>query len=120
MSEPKFLAYVPPGFDVGERGQLRGIHARSIKFAAPRPGYMSLSDDQLLQLLAAPTNARDRFLVMLLAITGMRIGEALGLRREDMHLLARSDALGCQQHGPHVHVRRRANANPSWKNGSVS
>ena len=111
LSEPKFLAYVPPGFDVGERGQLRGIHARSIKFAVPRSGYMSLSDDQLLQLLAAPTNARDRFLVTLLAVTGMRIGEALGLRREDMHLLARSDALGCHQHGPHVHVRRRANAN---------
>jgi integrase/recombinase XerD len=111
LSEPKFLAYIPPGFDVGERGQLRGIHARSIEFAVPRSGYMSLSDDQLLQLLAAPANARDRFLVTLLAVTGMRIGEALGLRREDMHLLARSDALGCHQHGPHVHVRRRANAN---------
>jgi integrase/recombinase XerD len=111
VSEPKSLAYVPPGFDVGERGQLRGIHGRTIKFAVPRSGYVSLSDDQLLQLLAAPTNTRDKFLVMLLAVTGMRIGEALGLRREDMHFLARSDALGCQQHGPHVHVRRRANAN---------
>jgi integrase/recombinase XerD len=111
LSETKFLAYVPPGFDVGERGQLRGIHGRTIKFAVPRPGYMALSDEQLLQLLAAPTNVRDRFLVTLLALTGMRIGEVLGLRREDMHLLARSDALGCPQHGPHVHVRRRANAN---------
>jgi integrase len=42
----------------------------------------------------------------------MRIGEALGLRREDMHLLASSRALGCGIEGPHVHVRRRReNAN---------
>ena len=42
----------------------------------------------------------------------MRIGEALGLRREDMHLLASSRAVGCEVEGPHVHVRRRRdNAN---------
>ena len=46
-----------------------------------------------------------------MAVTGTRVGEALGLRREDMHLMARSDALGCQLHGPHVHVRRRVNVN---------
>jgi integrase/recombinase XerD len=38
----------------------------------------------------------------------MRIGEALGLRREDMHLLPDSRVLGCRHEGPHVHVRRRA------------
>jgi integrase/recombinase XerD len=111
LSEPKFLAYVPPGFDVGEGGQFRGIDGRTITFAGRRSGYMALSDDQLLQLLAAPANGRDRFLVTLLAVTGMRIGEALGLGRDDMHLPARSDALGCEHHGPHVHVRRRPNAN---------
>lgn len=41
----------------------------------------------------------------------MRIGETLGLRREDMHLLSNSASLGCRVAGPHVHVRRRANAN---------
>ena len=41
----------------------------------------------------------------------MRIGEALGLRREDMHLLAQAQDLGCNIRGPHVHVRRRLNAN---------
>ena len=54
---------------------------------------------------------RDRFLVALMAVTAMRIGEVLGLRREDMHLLARAQDLGCQVKGPHVHVRRRVNAN---------
>ena len=43
----------------------------------------------------------------------MRIGEALGLRREDMHLLASNNVLGCPVGGPHIHVRRRANANGS-------
>lgn len=41
----------------------------------------------------------------------MRIGEALGLRREDMHFLPRSTELGCQLRGPHVHIKRRANDN---------
>ena len=45
--------------------------------------------------------------------SGVRIGEALGLRREDMHLLASNTVLGCGIAGPHVHVRRRVNANGS-------
>jgi hypothetical protein len=44
----------------------------------------------------------------------MRIGEALGLRREDMHLLASNNVLGCSVRDPHIHVRRRANANGSF------
>jgi integrase/recombinase XerD len=46
-----------------------------------------------------------------LVATGVRIGEALGLRREDMHLLSTSASLGCSVRGPHLHVRRRINAN---------
>ena len=34
-------------------------------------------------MLASPTRARDRFLLALLAETGMRIGQALGLRHAD-------------------------------------
>ena len=41
----------------------------------------------------------------------MRIGEALGLRRDDMHLLPDSRGLGCPTVGAHLHVRRRANPN---------
>jgi integrase len=43
--------------------------------------------------------------------TGLRIGEALGLRRCDMHLLPDSRSLGCAVAGAHVHVRHRANPN---------
>ena len=50
-------------------------------------------------------------MVRLMHGTGLRIGEALGLRREDMHLLPDSRRLGCTLVGPHVHVRHRANPN---------
>jgi hypothetical protein len=64
-------------------------------------------------VLAALPRVRDKLLVAILAQSGMRIGEALGLRREDMHLLASNNVLGCAVRGPHIHVRRRANANGS-------
>jgi len=41
----------------------------------------------------------------------MRLGEALGLRRADMHLLPDSRGLGCTVVGARVHVRHRANPN---------
>ncbi|MFE9847069.1 tyrosine-type recombinase/integrase [Streptomyces goshikiensis] len=47
----------------------------------------------------------------MLRCTGMRIGEGLGLRREDMHFLTRSTTATCQVVGPHVHVRRPPNPN---------
>jgi integrase/recombinase XerD len=70
-----------------------------------------LSVQQVEQVLARTQHARDRFLVMVLLASGMRIGGALGLWREVMHFLARSDALGCRERGPHLHVRRRLNTN---------
>ncbi|MFE2672857.1 tyrosine-type recombinase/integrase [Streptomyces hygroscopicus] len=63
-------------------------------------------------MIALAPSARDRFLVGLLACTGLRIGEALGLHHGDMHLLASSRAVGCGVEDPHVHVRRRTD-NPN-------
>jgi integrase len=111
LSEPKFLAFLPPGCSAGENGQFRTVRAKTIKFTVADEGYEWLSAEQFEQLLALTGNARDRFLVALIGATGMRIGETLGLRREDMHLLANSASLGCRVAGRHVHVRRRANAN---------
>ncbi len=50
---------------------------------------------------------RDKLLITVLALTGLRIGQALGLRRSDMHLMDNSRAVGCSCPGPHVHVVRR-------------
>ncbi|WP_245985108.1 tyrosine-type recombinase/integrase [Streptomyces tateyamensis] len=112
LSEPKYLSHLPTGYNAGEDGQFRTVRARSLKFTTAQEGYEWLTDDQVDRLVAATGRARDRFLVALLACTGVRIGEALGLRREDMHLLSHSGTLGCPVAGPHIHVRRRRhNAN---------
>lgn len=65
-------------------------------------------------LLVAASSWRDRFLLVLLWFSGMRIGEALGLRRSDLHLIESSVSLGCQLRGPHLHVVRRDNPNEAW------
>jgi site-specific recombinase XerD len=65
-------------------------------------------------LLLAASSWRDRFLLVLLWFSGLRIGEALGLRRSDMHLMDSSASLGCQLSGPHLHVVRRDNPNGAW------
>ncbi|WP_199789960.1 tyrosine-type recombinase/integrase [Streptomyces albus] len=114
LVQPKFLRYTPPGFDPGEDGQHRTVQARRIKYRVAVAGYEWLSDEQIAKVVECTTHARDRFLVSLLAVTGMRIGEALGLRREDMHFLPDSTALGCRIEGPHVHVRRRLNSNNAY------
>lgn len=62
-------------------------------------------------LLESMGNHRDRLLVAMLVESGMRIGEALGLRTEDLHFFHDSRSLGCGTSGPHVHVRRRRNPN---------
>ncbi|MGX1887423.1 tyrosine-type recombinase/integrase [Streptomyces sp. NPDC055287] len=111
LSQPKYLQFLPSGHSAGEDGQHRIVQAKTIKFKVAVPGYEWLTDEQYTHLIDCTTRARDRFLVTLLGMTGVRIGEALGLHREDMHLLANSATLGCRIAGPHVHVRRRRNSN---------
>lgn len=78
----------------------------------PRAVHPDLcSPEEFQALLAAASNWRDRFLLVLLWFTGMRIGQALGLGREDLHFGASSRELGCSMEGPHVHVVRRENSN---------
>ncbi|MGH3427801.1 MAG: tyrosine-type recombinase/integrase [Mycobacteriales bacterium] len=112
LSEPKFLRHLPPGYDPGEDDQFRRVMRPVFRFADTERGYEALSGERIEQILRLTCHARDFFLILLLLVTGMRVGEGLGLRREDMHLLASSRTLGCVIDGPHVHVRRRRdNAN---------
>jgi integrase/recombinase XerD len=62
-------------------------------------------------LLRATRSWRDRFVVVLLWFCGLRIGEALGLRRSDLHLSDSSVSLGCGVRGAHLHVVARDNPN---------
>ena len=57
---------------------------RTIKMAAPRRLPRDLRPEQVVAILGACEHLRDRLLIGVLAGTGMRIGEALGLRHEDI------------------------------------
>jgi site-specific recombinase XerD len=70
-----------------------------------------ISDEDILELLRACRNARDRFIVLALWRMGLRRGELAGLRREDVHLVPDATRLGCGVKGPHVHVQKRDNPN---------
>ena len=111
LSEPRWLRFTPPGFEAGESGQFRTVRARALKARAQTPFPEALTSEQVDAVLACCRRPRELFLVILLLHTGLRIGEALGLRRCDMHLLPDSRALGCTVVGAHVHVRHRANPN---------
>ncbi|MEV0193163.1 tyrosine-type recombinase/integrase [Kitasatospora purpeofusca] len=112
LSEPKLLRFLPADCDAREGTTVRQVEVSRFRFKTADPGFDVLDGDQIRQAIALAGNARDRFLVSLLACTGLRIGEALGLRRGDMHLLASSRALGCHIEGPHLHVHRRTD-NPN-------
>ncbi len=58
---------------------------RLVKVRTSRRLAEVLSQDDVQQILNACTRLRDRFLFALLYETGMRVGQALGLRHEDMH-----------------------------------
>ena len=61
----------------------RAIATRPVKLRVPRRLPTTLTVEEIAVILAACEHLRDRFLFALLAETGMRIGQALGLRHED-------------------------------------
>lgn len=72
------------------------------------------SDAEIVAVLRACCNARDRLIVLLMARAGLRRGEVVGLRRCDVHLLLDSRPLGCEVARAHLHVVRRDNVNGAW------
>jgi integrase/recombinase XerD len=107
LSEPRWLRFTPPGFDTGESGQFRTVRARALKARAETPFPEALTGEQVTAVLACCRRPREHFTVILMLDTGMRIGETLGLRRADMHLLPDSRALGCTVRGPGVQALGR-------------
>ena len=61
----------------------RPVPTRPVKLKAPRRLPGALTVVEVTTILAACSRLRDRFLFALLAETGMRIGQALGLRHAD-------------------------------------
>ena len=65
------------------------IPVRPVKLAVTRRRPATLEPEQIVAILAACDHLRDRFLFSLLAETGMRVGQALGLRHSDFVSRAR-------------------------------
>lgn len=57
---------------------------RLLKLKQPKRIPKTLKEEQVNQLIVACNRIRDKFLICLLHETGMRIGQALGLRHEDV------------------------------------
>jgi integrase len=64
-------------------GRTAAVKRRAVKVKVPRLAPRLLDVEQVQALLAACRHQRDRFLLALLYETGMRVGQALGLRHED-------------------------------------
>ena len=109
--EVKHLRFLPDGMPQREGDAHRIVKAKVIKAKEVTRPPESLAEDEVNALLTATTNVRDFFLIQLMVQTGLRVGETLGLHREDLHFLPDSRALGCTIVGAHLHVRRRINDN---------
>jgi len=91
----------------GEHGRSRRVlvkELRSGRRQATAPPQWISSAEAREKLLDLDLNKRDRFLVDLLYWTGIRVGEAQTLFREDMHFGGGSPELDCNQVDPHLHV----------------
>ncbi|MFD9378469.1 tyrosine-type recombinase/integrase [Streptomyces sp. NPDC059999] len=107
LVEPRLLHHAPRGYQRGEHGEHSTIRARILKAPEIEEAPATLTAEQSQHIVAAARTARDRLLLCVLLASGLRIGEALGLRREDMHLLPNATHLGCTHRGAHLHVRPR-------------
>jgi integrase len=63
----------------------KAVKTRMVKVKEPKKFPGCLTTGQVKQLIDACNRIRDKFLLCLLYETGMRIGEVLGLRHEDIH-----------------------------------
>lgn len=64
-------------------GKARSVRTRPIGLTVPARLPRTLPPEQVTAILAACVRQRDRLLIALLAESGMRIGQALGLRHSD-------------------------------------
>jgi integrase/recombinase XerD len=109
VNELLYEVVTPTGGSMPWLEDLPALVARPVH-TLPRSGEseaLAASVVEYVAMMAARGSARDKLLVTVLALAGLRIGQALGLRRSDMHLMENSRAVGCAVPGPHLHVLRR-------------
>ncbi len=62
----------------------RAVPTRPVRLRAPHRPPRTLGAEEVTALLGACDHVRDRFVLAVLSETGMRIGQALGLRHADV------------------------------------
>lgn len=93
---------------VTESGRSLPVRASALRVRVPEAPVATVAPEVASSMLESARWVRDVFLLRLMGEGGLRIGEVLGLRLEDLHFLPDSSALGCAHEGAHLHVRRRA------------
>jgi len=101
------LRFSPRRWDRGERAGRPVVERRAVRRKRADRPPLTLSRDQVGQLVDVCSNIRDRFIVEALYATGLRVAELCGLRLADLHLVPSAAHLGCQVSGVHLHVVRR-------------
>lgn len=101
------LRFWPAGWDRGERADRPVVSRRVVRRRRVQRPPATLSRDQVVALVAACSNRRDRFIVEALYATGLRVAELCGLHLADLHLVPSAAHLGCKVTGAHLHVVRR-------------
>lgn len=78
-----------------------------LRMRVPRRVPATLSEQQVTALQEACSRRRDRFLITLLVESGLRLGEALGLRHSDLNLRnATVDVVAREDDPDHARVKR--------------
>lgn len=115
-------------FDLPDEPDFRGRagprvrhRRREMRRGGPPEGATAV---EVVTLVESAHTYRDRFMLVLMAVTGLRVGQVLGLRRQDIHFVPDAGTLGlpvpgntgsrCRTCGEHLHVVRRANPNGAW------
>ena len=114
-------------YELAQVEELRTRNGPRVRHKRREPRRVSSPDQasaaEIEALLRAATTARDQFVVLLMALTGLRAGQVLGLRRQDLHLVPSAAGYEltipggterCRISGEHVHVVRRRNPNGAW------
>ncbi|MFD6857899.1 tyrosine-type recombinase/integrase [Rhodococcus sp. NPDC060090] len=98
----------------GEASRLRYRLRARHSLHEPETRVDRASDAEIVALFRVCHSARDRLIVLMLSRAGLRRGEAVGLRRSDLHLLPDNTVHDCRLQGAHLHVIRRDNPNGAW------
>lgn len=97
-----------PDSGVSERRAVRfAVRPRHVLRAEERGDVDPVTREEFNALMEVTQNWRDRLLLVLMRHAGLRRGEAVLLREEDVHFMRDARELGCARAGAHLHVHRR-------------